>query len=156
MRYLLALLVPLAACGADPAGAPEAASDELTIRDAMTVAAPAGGTGGAFMTVVGGPEADTLVAARFAGAERVEVHEGFETAAGLRRMREVEGGIPVPAGAAVRLQPGGYHIMLMGLTAPLAVADTVTVEVEMARAGTVPVRVAVRPVEELGRRAAAE
>ena len=31
------------------------------------------------------------------------------------RMREVEGGIPLPPGETVKLQPGGFHIMLLGL-----------------------------------------
>ena len=34
-------------------------------------------------------------------------------------MRELEAGLPLPAGQAVSLAPGGNHIMLMGVTEPL-------------------------------------
>ena len=39
------------------------------------------------------------------------------------RMRPLEN-IVVPAGASVTLQPGGHHVMLMGLTAPLKEGDS--------------------------------
>ena len=37
----------------------------------------------------------------------------------VMKMREVEGGLSIAAGATVDLKPGGYHVMLMGLKAPL-------------------------------------
>jgi copper(I)-binding protein len=35
-------------------------------------------------------------------------------------MRPVEGGLEIPAGGAVELKPGGLHLMLIGLKAPLS------------------------------------
>ena len=35
------------------------------------------------------------------------------------RMRALKDGLPLPAGQAVELKPGGYHVMLMDLKAPL-------------------------------------
>ena len=157
LSLLLLLALPLAACADDAPEAsgeaadtatPEATSGEFTVADARTAPAPAGQNGGVFLTLTGGATADTLVAARFAGAAETQVHEGYETEDGLRGMREVAG-VPVPAGGTARLAPGGYHVMLLDLTAPLTLGDTVDVELEMAQAGTVPVRVAVRPVEEV-------
>jgi len=52
-------------------------------------------------------------------SEVTELHEHTMDAAGVMRMRKVSG-IPVPAGSAVELQPGGLHVMLIGLTGPLA------------------------------------
>ena len=40
--------------------------------------------------------------------------------AGVMRMRELSDGLELPAGKTVELAPGGYHIMLMNLKAPLA------------------------------------
>jgi copper(I)-binding protein len=41
------------------------------------------------------------------------------------RMREVKGGLPLPARQTVELKPSGYHVMLMDLKQPLAKGATV-------------------------------
>ncbi|MEM1054817.1 MAG: copper chaperone PCu(A)C [Bacteroidota bacterium] len=162
MRFLpFLLLVALVACETEtPADTPStdtvaepaeatSASGEVSVRDPFVSSAPAGGTGGVFFTLVGGAEADTLLAARYPGAERVEVHETYETEDGLRGMREIADGLAVPAGEEVGLVPGGYHVMLIRLTESLAEGDTVEVELEMAQAGTLSVQVPVLPLEEV-------
>lgn len=58
-------------------------------------------------------------------------------------MREVAA-IPVPAGEEVRLEPGGYHVMLLGLTEPLLAGDTFEIELEFETAGTQTVTAEVR------------
>lgn len=58
-------------------------------------------------------------------------------------MRPVEK-IPVPAGETVNLQPGGYHIMLMDLAAPLEVGSTIEVTLTFENAGDVKVEAEVR------------
>ena len=65
---------------------------------------------------------DSLIAAKAAIAQRVEIHS-MEMDNGVMRMRAVDGGIAIAAGDSVTLAPGGLHIMLMGLTADLA-SDT--------------------------------
>ncbi len=49
----------------------------------------------------------------------VEVHE-MKMEGNVMTMRAVSGGLELPAGKAVELKPGGYHVMLMDLKAPLA------------------------------------
>ena len=44
-------------------------------------------------------------------------------------MREVDG-ITIPAKSTVKLEPGGYHIMLLDLVAPLETGSTVKVTLE--------------------------
>jgi copper(I)-binding protein len=44
---------------------------------------------------------------------------------GVMRMSEVQGGLPIAAGQSLTLKPGGYHIMLMDLKAPLRAGSTV-------------------------------
>lgn len=51
--------------------------------------------------------------------------------------------IPVPAGQTVALSPGGYHGMLMGLTAALKEGDSFPVTLSFQTAGEVTVNVAV-------------
>jgi copper(I)-binding protein len=59
------------------------------------------------------------------------------------RMREVDA-IPVPARGAVTLRPGGLHLMLIGLTRPLAAGETVPVTLRFERAGEVQATLAVQ------------
>ena len=61
---------------------------------------------------------------------------------GEMTMREVES-IALPAGETVSLQPGGYHVMLLDLPAPLELGQTFTLELTFEKAGTVPVEVTV-------------
>lgn len=91
-----------------------------------------------------GSEADRLVAARSDVANAVELHRS-EVVDGVMRMRQVEA-IEVPARGEERLVPGGYHIMLIGLTRDLAVGEEIEVELEFEKSGvkTIEVEVAVR------------
>lgn len=105
--------------------------------------APSAKNGGAFMTIRNtGAEPDRLVAAATPAASRSELHTHTMTD-GMMRMRPVEGGIAVPAGGSTKLAPGGLHIMMMGLTAPLAVGGSVAVTLTFERAGSVTVAVPV-------------
>jgi copper(I)-binding protein len=54
----------------------------------------------------------------------VEVHE-MKMDGDIMKMRAVQGGLDLPAGKAVELKPGGYHVMLMDLNAPLPKDSTV-------------------------------
>jgi len=40
-------------------------------------------------------------------------------------MRELDSGLPLPAGKTVELKPGGFHVMMMELKAPIKAGDTV-------------------------------
>lgn len=73
---------------------------------------------GAFMTLIAKTDGK-LVGAVSAAAGVVQVHE-MKMDGGIMKMAEVKGGLALPAGKAVELKPGGYHVMLMDLKAPLA------------------------------------
>ena len=80
-------------------------------------------TGGGFLTITNkGTTADRLIAVRTPVAEQAEIHE-MKMDGNVMRMRALDGGLEIPAGATVTLAPGGFHLMLMGLKAPL-VRDT--------------------------------
>ncbi|PWJ21085.1 copper chaperone PCu(A)C [Jannaschia seohaensis] len=94
---------------------------------------------GGFLTIENrGDSDDTLIAASVAGdfVARVELHE-MRMSEGVMSMSEVEGGIPVPAGETVTLAPGGLHLMLMGLTAPLTAGEAHEVTLTFAESGEV-------------------
>lgn len=83
-----------------------------------------GASGAVFFMIHNNSETDDrLIAARADVAERVELHTHIEDANGVMQMREIEGGIAVPAGAMHELARGGDHVMLLGLTRELADGD---------------------------------
>lgn len=90
-----------------------------------------------------GPEADRLVAVETAAAERVEIHE-MEHVDGLMRMREMAAGLEVPPGG-VALEPGGYHLMLMGARPDLQAGQEIEGVLVFERAGRLAVTFEVRP-----------
>ncbi len=81
--------------------------------------------GGAFMTLTNHADAPArLVAVRSDAAAKAELHTHV-IEDGIAKMRPVEA-IEIPAGGMHMLQRGGDHVMLMGLTAPLAQGDEVS------------------------------
>ena len=78
---------------------------------------------GAFMKLTA-KEATKLVSLSSPVAGTAEVHE-MKMDGDVMKMRAVQGGLDLPAGKAVELKPGGYHVMLMDLKAPLAKDSTV-------------------------------
>ena len=65
-----------------------------------------------------GQRADRLVYVTSNLARKTELHK-MEMDNGVMKMRQVEGGIDLPAGKTIHLAPGGFHVMLVGLIAPL-------------------------------------
>ena len=116
-------LVTLAAlAAATPAFAQPAPS--VTASNAWSRATPPGATtGAAYMTLTSKTQ-DKLTAISSPEAASVQIHE-MKMSGNVMQMREVEGGLPLPANTPVTLAPGGYHAMLMGLKAPLKKGDTV-------------------------------
>ena len=108
---------------------------------------PTGQVGGAFVTLVNtGAAPDRLVSAASPVAGRIELHTHIKDG-DVMRMREVEGGIPLPPGDTVKLQPGGFHIMLLGLKQGLAAGSSFPLTLTFEKAGSVQVDV---PVEAMG------
>ena len=113
---------------AEPAAvAPTTAAENVTIADAWVKAADEGMTA-AFgeLTNTGDTEVSVL-ASTSAAATMTELHETVDDGRGSMSMQEKEGGFVVPAGGTLVLEPGGNHLMLMGLTAPLVAGDEIEI-----------------------------
>ncbi|NML05622.1 copper chaperone PCu(A)C [Sphingomonas sp. G-3-2-10] len=140
-----------AATAALLAAVPIAAQDyrlgTLTVTHAWTrQTAPSQSVGGGFLTVAnGGKAADRLVAASSPVSARVELHT-MSMEGGVMRMRQVTGGLDVPAGGKLELKPGGYHLMLIGLKKPLVRGTAVPVTLQFQRAGKVTVQLKVESI----------
>ena len=87
---------------------------------------------------------DRLTGAGFAGARRVEIHETRVSPDGLATMRPVSA-VVVAAGQTVRLEPGGMHVMLMGLERSLVAGDSVSLWLDFELAGRMTIVAEVRP-----------
>jgi len=94
--------------------------------------APQQETGAAYVTLTS-PAGDRLVGASSPLAGRAEVHSVRMDGA-VMQMREMDGGLPLPAGQPVVLTPGGYHIMLVNLTRPLRAGESIPVQLRFQNA----------------------
>jgi len=83
---------------------------------------PAQTATGAFMELTA-KEDSRLVAARSPVAATVEIHE-MKMEKGVMKMRAIPG-LDLPAGKTVSLNPGGHHIMLMGLKGQIKAKEAV-------------------------------
>lgn len=100
---------------------------------------------GGFMKIENKGKADQLISASSPVAGEVQLHE-MAMEGNVMKMRQVKD-IPVPAGGAVELKPGGLHLMFMNIKAPLAAGETVPVKLKFAKAGEVEVKM---PVNAMG------
>ena len=107
--------------------------------------APGQPAAGAFMKIENGAAAaDQLVSASSPAAGEVQLHQ-MSMEGNVMKMGQVKD-IAVPANGSVDLKPGGYHIMLMNIKAPLKAGDTVPVKLKFAKAGEVEVKLPVNAV----------
>ena len=91
-----------------------------------------------------GEDGDQLVSVTADFAERTEIHSMIMTDDGIMQMRPHDGPLVVPAGGDVLLEPGGLHIMFMGLRESLKDGDNHAVVLEFETAGEVVVEFTVQ------------
>ena len=108
--------------------------------------APSQPTGGGYFSIANrGAGADRLVSAAAPSVARaVELHS-MKMEGNVMRMREV-GSIDVAPGQSVKLEPGGLHLMLVGLKAPLVAGSAFPMTLTFEKAGRIEVEVKVEPI----------
>jgi len=145
---LAAAALSLTACNpSEPAKAPSAeaptATAAVSVTDAWCRPSPNGAkAGGCYVTLIAATD-DRLTGGSTPRAASLQVHE-MKTENGMMKMAELTGGLPLPAGQAVALAPGGNHLMLIGLTAPLIAGETVPLTFQFASAPAITVQAQVR------------
>ena len=124
-------------------------SDPIAITNPWARRAPAGhgagqtANGAVYMTISNrGPAADAVVSASSDAAKVVELHE-VRNEGGVMAMRPLER-FPLPPGGTLEMKPGGYHVMLLGLTRHLHAGDTVKVTLTFEKAPPMTVEAPVR------------
>lgn len=139
---ILGLMVPFAAA--------QGQSNGISVSQAWSRATPGGVRNGtAYLQISSkGPEGDKLVGAKSDIAGQVELHNHIHEG-GMMKMRRVDA-IDVPAGETVKLEPGGFHVMLMDLKRPLKAGESFDLTLVFEKAGDIPVKATVEPIGAKG------
>ena len=129
-------------------GAALAQGGDVQITNAWARAMPAGAQTAAVYVTVESAAGDRLTGASTSAAQEAGFHE-MTMDGNVMRMRQVDA-VDLPAGKAVTLKPGGYHIMLTGLAKPLKEGDIFPLILEFAKAGAKQVDVRVEKIGAMG------
>ncbi|MBZ9934702.1 copper chaperone PCu(A)C [Mesorhizobium sp. BR1-1-16] len=126
--------------GVDAAAAHEYKIGAIEIGHPWSRATPPGAkVAGGYLTVTNdGDTPDKLVSATVEIAGRAEIHE-MSVEDGVMKMRQVEGGLDIPAHGTVTFDPNGLHLMLLDLKGPLVRGTNVHGSLTFEKAGTVEV-----------------
>lgn len=131
-------------------GVQAAVNDHIQIKDGFVREVPPNQTiSAAFMTIQNNDMSDhKVVSASSPAAKVVELHTHTHEN-GMMKMRQIPQ-IDLPAGADATLKPGGLHIMLIDLTAPLATDKPVPVTIKFEDGSEKTMELPVKSVKPMG------
>ncbi len=144
----LGLLAGCSSSETDASASPTAMADGCTITASDTwVKATDEETTAAFGTLTNTGTAEVTVAsATSPAAGKMEIHEVVDKD-GAMVMQPKSGGLVIPAGGAATLAPGGDHLMLMNLLAPIEAGQTVDIVMTCADGSTAAYSGVAKPFE---------
>ena len=147
VNSLALAFLALAAVCAGSVSAQEIKAGGLVLSHAWARATPGGAeVGGGYLTIENkGTAPDKLLGGSSPAAAEIEVHE-MAMKNNVMTMRPVSGGLSIPPGQTITFTPGGYHIMMMGLKAPLKQGDRVPMTLQFEKAGKVDVTLDVQSI----------
>lgn len=125
-----------------------AQADGVEITNAWARATPGGAQAAAAYATIESAAGDRLTGVSTPEAQQAEIH-AMTMDSDVMKMRQVAG-VDLPAGRAVTLKPGGYHIMLTGLAKPLKEGETFPLTFHFAKAGARQVTVSVAKIGAMG------
>lgn len=140
----IAMAITTGGCGASATGA---AADSIEVTDAWS-RQPAEGqmVGVAYAMVTNSGDTDVrIVSASSSASDDVQLHETLMSDEGAMSMQEVEDFV-VPAGGTFLFEPGGPHIMMMGIDASSFPTTTVDVTVNFEDGTSASFDAQVRPL----------
>lgn len=149
-RFFLGLLVLVVA---GVAAAADTAADKVEISDAWARAMPPmQPTSAMFLTLKNNDSVDhALVAADSDVARSVELHTHIMKD-GVARMRQIKK-LEIPAGSSASMAPGGHHIMMIGLHAPLKEGETLNAKLTFEDGSSKDIVVPIRGLSYKGKTA---
>lgn len=102
----------------------QSSAGEIRAHEVWANPAMKGGNGAVYLLLHNhSSQADELIGAASAVAQMVELHKSEVNDQGVMMMMKQDS-IALPANGEIQFQPGGYHIMLMGLNRDLKEGDT--------------------------------
>jgi copper(I)-binding protein len=130
----------------EAAALPTPEPGKVTVANVRARPAPLeNGNGAAYLLVLNGLDVPVrLASAESTVAGAIELHETIDDN-GVMKMEPHPEGFEVPAGGVLELKPGGKHVMLLGLAAPLVAGDSF--ELTFNFEGADPISVTVPVVE---------
>lgn len=142
ITVLTVLTLAAAQCGSAPAPQP-AVSDEPQINIVDSFARASQPNGAVYLTLINeGGVADTLVSAQTDTADAAELHETKVDDRGVAKMTPLDA-LELPAGQSVKLEPGGKHLMLIGMPEGVAVGDKISLTLNFEKSGPQTIEVEV-------------
>jgi periplasmic copper chaperone A len=120
----------------------------IQVTNAWARATPGGAQSAAAYVTLESASGDRLTGISTPVAQKAEVHE-MTMDGSVMKMRPVDS-LDLPAGNAVTLKPGGYHIMLTGLTKQLKEGETFPMTLDFAKAGARQIEVSVAKIGAMG------
>ena len=140
-RIALIALCTLATCIGHAAQAEDFSVGSLKISAPWARATPKGATvGGGYMTITNtGTTSDRLVNGSSELSAQFEIHT-MSMDNGVMKMRPVAGGVEIKPGQTVQFNPGGYHVMFVGLKKPFEQGQQVPAQLQFEKAGKVAVK----------------
>jgi|TARA_R110002124_G_scaffold11529_1_gene54683 copper(I)-binding protein len=153
-RFLLATLAlaGLAACQPGEPVATKTTVDTDGTRNVITATGawcrptPNGARTGACYLTLRSSAGDRLTGVATPVSTATQIHT-MTMENDVMRMSELAEGLPLPAEQAVTLAPGGEHLMLVGLTAPLVAGQTVALSLGFEKSPAMTVQAEVRQPE---------
>jgi copper(I)-binding protein len=147
-KFLFSALAALVAVGGAALAQQAQPVPKVEVTQAWARATPGKSTLGAAYATLTAPTGDRLIGAATPVARLAQIHQHMMEN-GVMKMRQVEA-VPLPAGQPVVLSPGGYHIMLIDLTAPLAAGQSFPLTLTFEHSGAVETQVMVGGVGASG------
>lgn len=123
------------------------ADDGVTVEDPYVRAVPPGQKNSAAFMLLGnqGDTDVTLQQATSDAAEAVELHEHV-VEDDMMVMRQVQK-IDIAAGSVTALQPGGYHVMLIGLKEAIKPGDVIDIDLKFSDGTTQAIKAEVKKID---------
>ena len=144
---LTGFLAAAAPCMAGDTPKPAYTIGALTLTAPWIRATPKGAdVAGGYVSITNtGAAADRLVSGATPAARKLELHE-MASANGVMQMRELTQGLEIKPGETVEFKPGGLHIMLTGLGAPVKQGDKIKATLVFEKAGALEIEFTAAPV----------
>lgn len=122
---------------------------QTTITDAWVRATVAQQKATGLFAHITSAQGGKLVSVSSPVAGIAEIHE-MKMDGNMMRMRALQSGLDLPAGQTVKLEPGGYHVMLMELRQQVKAGDsvpvTLVIEGRDGKTQTLQIKAPVRPL----------